>query len=88
MERRTTLTIAALFAGSILLAACGDDHDSAGHGGGEASPVADGARRIEVTGEDFAFEPDQITVEAGEDVAIALTSVDIVHDFTIDDLDV
>ena len=88
MERRTTLAAVALGAGTLLLAACGDDHGGAHGGGGAASPVADGARRIEVTGEDFAFEPDQITVEAGEDVAIALTSVDIVHDFTIDDLDV
>lgn len=57
-----------------------DDHD-------EASEVAPGAREIEVTASSFAFDPDTIEVEAGEDVAIVLTSTDILHDFVIDDLD-
>lgn len=66
--------------------------DDDGHGGGhdddeENSPVADGARQIEVTATDFAFDPGDITVEAGEDLAIVLTSEDLLHDFTIDELD-
>jgi plastocyanin len=32
----------------------------------------------------FEFDPDEITVDAGEDVAIVLTSDDISHDFVID----
>lgn len=108
MNRRT-IALAALTAGSLLIAACGDDDDQTatdmpamddgdsmngdGHGGGghddsEAdSPVADGAREIEVTADDLAFDPDEITAEVGEDLAIALTSEDMLHDFTIDDLD-
>ena len=62
-----------------------------GHDGGrahdETSPVADGARRIEVTATSFEFDPDEITVTAGEDIAIVLTSEDLLHDFTIDELD-
>lgn len=62
-----------------------------GHDGGtvhdETSPVADGARRIEVTATSFEFDPAEITVTAGEDVAIVLTSEDLLHDFTIDELD-
>jgi cytochrome c oxidase subunit 2 len=54
----------------------------------ETSPVADGARRIEVTARSFEFDPEEITVTAGEDVAIVLTSEDLVHDFTIEELDV
>jgi cytochrome c oxidase subunit 2 len=65
--------------------------DGMGGGGamnhGESSPVADGARRIEVTARSFEFDPDEITVTAGEDVAIVLTSTDLLHDFTIDELD-
>lgn len=64
---------------------------SMGHGmdHGDNSPVAEGARRIEVTATSFAFDPDEFTVTAGEDVAIVLTSDDpLLHDFTIDDLDV
>lgn len=66
--------------------------DDDGHGGGhdddeEDSPVADGAREVEMTATDFAFDPDEITAEAGEDLAIVLTSEDLLHDFTIDELD-
>lgn len=58
----------------------GDDHD-------ESSDVADDARRIEVTATSFEFDPDEIRVDAGESIAIVLTSEDILHDFTIDELD-
>ncbi len=64
----------------------GMGHDGAmGHD--ETSPVADGARRIEVTARSFQFDPEEITVTAGEDVAIVLTSEDLLHDFTIDEID-
>lgn len=53
-----------------------------------ASPVAHGAREVEVTAGSFEFEPDRIEVEAGEDVAIVLTSETAFHDFKIDELDV
>lgn len=58
-----------------------DDHD-------ESTPVAEGARRIEVAATSFEFDPDDLTVTAGEDVAIVLTSDDLLHDFTIDEIDV
>lgn len=61
----------------------GMDHDDEGN-----SPVADGARRVEVVAGDFAFDPAEITGEVGEDLAIVLSSDDILHDFTIDDLEV
>ncbi len=54
---------------------------------GDASAVADGAVEVAVTADDFAFNPVEISVRTGEDVAIALTSLDIFHDFTIDELD-
>ena len=58
-----------------------------GMGHDDTSPVAEGARRIEVTATSFEFDPDEITVTADEDVAIVLTSEDLLHDFTIDELD-
>ena len=63
--------------------------DDGGHDGGhdESSDVADGARKIEVTGTSFEFDPGEITVTAGEDVAIVLTSEDLEHDFVVDELD-
>jgi cytochrome c oxidase subunit II len=62
-----------------------DDHMDGGHR--DPSPVAEGAREIIVSADDFTFDPDEITVRVGEDVAIVLTSIDILHDFTIDELD-
>jgi plastocyanin len=71
----------------------------AGHAGGmadgdsghmdneENSPVADDARRIEVAATSFAFDPEDLEVDTGEDIAVVLTSDDVEHDFTIDELD-
>lgn len=49
--------------------------------------MAAGARRIGVTARSFAFDPDEITVKAGEDIAIVLSSQDSLHDLILDDLD-
>jgi len=65
------------------------DEDMGGMDGhDESTPVASGARRIEVEATSFEFDADEITVTAGKDVAIVLTSDDLLHDFTIDDIDV
>ncbi len=61
--------------------AAGMDH------GGSASPAAPGARHIEVEARSFEFDPAEITVSAGEDIAIVLMSEDAEHDFTIDEFD-
>jgi plastocyanin len=102
MHRRSIAVAALLLAGTTVLAACGDDDgqtssgdmpamDDGGHGmdghDDEASPVIDGARRIEISASIDAFDPDEITAEVGEDLAIILTSQDMLHDFTIDELD-
>ena len=102
MHPRPLAIAALLLAGTTVLAACGDDDDQTsssdtpamdddGHGmdghDDEASPVADGARQIEVNATIEAFDPDEITADAGEDLAIILTSEDMLHDFTIDELD-
>ncbi len=104
MRRPLTAVVLSLLTLSLVLAACGDDDstgspmgdmpgqsddgmgDMDGHG--ESTPVADGARRVEVAATSFEFDPDEITVTAGEDIAIVLTSDDLLHDFTIDDIDV
>ena len=88
MNRRTTMFLAALAGGSLLLAGCGGDDDAHGDDGHSgASAVAEDARRIQVTAADMSFDPDEITAGAGEDLAIVLTSEDLLHDFTIDELD-
>ncbi|MFP5256526.1 MAG: cupredoxin domain-containing protein [Acidimicrobiia bacterium] len=103
MRRPNLLVLASLATTSLVLAACGDTDDHAGmpmsdsamddgmHDDGmghdETTPVVEGARRIEVTARSFEFDPDEITITAGEDIAIVLTSEDMLHDFTVDGLD-
>lgn len=101
MNRRRTTALATLLSTGLLLAACGDDDAESsasgsassaeeGHGGDghdSASPASGDAREIEVVAADLEFDPSEITAEAGEELAIVLTSEDMLHDFTIDELD-
>ena len=66
-----------------------DDTEGSDHmgGHGDSSAVAEGAREVAVSASSFSFDPSEIEVSAGEDIAIVLTSTDILHDFTIDELD-
>ncbi|MGK2949643.1 MAG: cupredoxin domain-containing protein [Acidimicrobiales bacterium] len=98
------VVLSALALGLVLTACGDDDSMGADHSMGSmpgehmdgemvdghdaSTPVAEGARRIEVAATSFQFDPDEITVTAGEDVAIVLTSDDLLHDFTIDEVDV
>ena len=97
--RRSLVVVLSVFALTVV-SACGDGEeatssnppaapDGGGHDDhGESSPAVEGARRIEVNATSFAFDPDEIEITAGEDVAIVLSSEDILHDFTVDGLDV
>ena len=89
---RSRRFLAAAVLGLGLLAACGDDDTASGsgsehdeHGG---SGAAEGSRTVAIAASSFELEPAEITASAGEDIAIELTSDDIEHDFTIDELDV
>ena len=96
--RSLIAVVAAILSFGLFLTACSDDDvASTGTNGDEAeqdhddhgeTPVAEGARRIDVNATSFAYDPDEITVDTGEDVAIVLTSDDLLHDFVIDELDV
>lgn len=96
MPRTLPATLAsAVLSAALVLASCASPQEGGAreegapsHEHDEASPVADGARRVEVGSTSFEFEPSVITVTAGEDVAISLSSDDILHDFTIDEVDV
>ena len=64
-----------------------DEHESdmdMDHGSSSTNcPTVKGARVIRVTGDRFQFSPKNITVAAGEDVTIRLSSDDIAHDFYV-----
>jgi plastocyanin len=82
---------------ALLVAACGDDsptstadggdHMSDGMSHDDDSAVADGARVIAVGATSFEFDQPEIRARTGEDLAIELTSDDVEHDFTIDELE-
>jgi cytochrome c oxidase subunit 2 len=69
----------------VVLAGCG------GGGGGDDqgssrrnAPVAPGAREVTVDARSFEFDPNEIDVRAGEDIAVRLHSEDQTHDFVIE----
>jgi plastocyanin len=72
-------------------AGCGSDSSDSGEDGhahgDEPGIVPDSARRIAIDGTSFRFDPETITVGSGDEIAVALTSADIEHDFVIDELD-
>jgi plastocyanin len=72
-------------AGADRAASGSDGQDNASHRGASASSAD--ARHVEVEARSFAFEPEEISVGAGEDLAIVLASEDGVHDLTVDELD-
>lgn len=78
------LTAGWVLAGCTSLPATESD-DHAAHG--DATAPTDDARTVEVAASAFAFEPDDIEIAAGEDVALVLTSTDLEHDFVIDGVD-
>jgi plastocyanin len=49
----------------------------------QSNPEISGAPQIAVTADAFAFTPKTITLKADEGVNIALTSVDVEHDFFV-----
>lgn len=86
MQKRIVGAAAAL-ALALALAGCGDATQAdAGHAhdGQGNTPVVEGAREIEVRTDGLRFEPAELTVRAGEDVAIVLTSTGGVHDFVVE----
>lgn len=64
---RALSAVVALLA--LTAAACSDDSDSANNGAGDND-----ARVIEVTMTDNAFDPEKLTVEAGEEVTFRFTN--------------
>lgn len=81
--RRVALASAAL---ALVLSACGGGPEQgkiAGKAGGTPTPDA---RLVEVESSNFRFVPDRLRADAGEELALALSSIDSPHDFAVDGL--
>ncbi|MFA1822168.1 cupredoxin domain-containing protein [Virgibacillus oceani] len=80
--------LAAIFLGVVLfLAACGgDDTEETGDTG--SSDDSSATTQIDITASNFALDPAEHTVNAGEEVKISLTNDEGMHGIAIDELDV
>lgn len=84
-DRHTMMDGSGAMPGSMM--GPGGMMDGAMPGHRASSPTVLGARQIAVASRTFRFTPNEIHVGAGEDVTIVLTTTDIPHDFTVDELD-
>ena len=82
MHRRWMRLLGALFALTLLAAACGGDSTPpAGNGG---SPSASSSGGADITIVDFAFSPTELSVTEGQTISITNTGA-VSHTFTTDD---
>jgi len=72
-----------LLGSTVLLAACGSGEKPTR---AVAAPVGDGV--VSVTLRNYTFEPQTLVIEVGSRVEFHLQSTDILHTFTVSDLDI
>ncbi len=85
---KVPLAVAGFGVALLLLVGCGEAGDE-GTGGSAGGGGAADAETIQLTASDFAFDPTEIAVEPGQEVALTLTNEDdVTHSFTAEDLDV
>ena len=88
MPHRALLTLGSGALVAVLaLGACGSDDVETGQVNGVAGgkPTAD-AREVKVEASNFEFDPDEVTVDAQEEIALDLQSQDGPHDFAVEGL--
>ena len=88
--RRAHAVTAIVLALALPFAGCGGDDDD---GGDESAPAEEQERpsgpTSDITAKDFAFDPSEVTLEAGREVTLVLTNEDSAeHNITVEDLDV
>lgn len=87
MRRAPLLAVLVCVASGIVLAACGGDDVETGsvNGVGGGRPTAD-ARELTVEASNFEFDPDELEIDAQEEISLELVSSDGPHDFAVDGL--
>jgi len=87
VRRAPLLAVLVCVASGIVLAACGGDDVETGsvNGVGGGRPTAD-ARELTVEASNFEFDPDELEIDAQEEISLELVSSDGPHDFAVDGL--
>ena len=84
MHRRWTRVLAALFALTLLTAACGGDEEPPADGGNGGEETDGGGGGADLTIVDFSFSPQDLSVTEGQ--TITITNIgETSHTFTTDD---
>ena len=87
--RRAHAVIAVALALALPLAGCGSDDDDGGDDAAAEEQETPSGPTSDITAKDFAFDPSEVTLEAGREVTLVLTNEDDVeHNITVEDLDV
>jgi plastocyanin len=89
--RRIHAVTALALALVLPLAGCGggDDDDGGDSAASEQEQERPSGPTTDITARDFAFDPSEVTLEAGREVTIVLTNEDDAeHNITVEDLDV
>jgi len=84
MHRRWIRLVGAVFALTLLAAACGGDETPPAGNGGSPSESASTGGGADLTIVDFGFSPTELSVTEGQTITITNTG-DVSHTFTTDD---
>lgn len=83
MSRHVVRRVVAASVITALASGCGSDSGS----GADSSKDENSGTTIEITARSFRFEPDEISVHAGQPVTLRLTALGDHHDLVIDAFD-
>jgi plastocyanin len=89
--RRAHAVTALVLALALPLVGCGGggDDDEGGSAASSEEQERPSGPTADITAKDFAFDPSELTLEAGKEVTIVLTNEDSAeHNITVEDLDV
>lgn len=86
--RKVGFLLIGLLGLALITAACGGSGDSDGGSSSDGGSTS-GGNSFTISGSEFAFDPDSITVSAGEEVSITFENTGtIAHDLSIESLGV
>ncbi len=91
MAMRIALSALVFLLGGLLLVACGDDSEGGNSGSNQTTPsqAVAGAAAVEMSMQDFKFEPDKLSAQPGAEFTVHLKNEgQSPHTFTISGLDV